>query len=142
MSDERGSILAEALIAALLMGIAVSSVVGGLLSASRSGGRSANRERAAMCTQQLLNELKNYVTADPSPRPEAPGFPAGTWNLPGDPCGCWALQEGVHDATALLPADFRSRAGASMRYTVSVVDVSGEPLRRVQVSVSWQEPPP
>jgi hypothetical protein len=50
---------------------------------------------------------------------------------------CWALAEGGHDATAMLPQDMRAGYGATMRYTVANVPFAGKPVPKVTIDVEW-----
>ncbi|MBI3299209.1 MAG: hypothetical protein HYZ75_13655 [Elusimicrobia bacterium] len=135
----RGAALVEVIISGLLIAIAVSSVMGALLHARRGAGKTGSLERASLHAERLRTELKNYVTDDHSPLEGAPGTPPGSWKLEGDPCDCWALREGAHDASALLPEDFRTRHGATMTYVVSVTVVDGSPLRQADIKVRWED---
>ncbi|MCX5795196.1 MAG: hypothetical protein NTY77_06875 [Elusimicrobia bacterium] len=133
-----GAALVEIVISLLLAGIAVSAIMSAMLSTSLQSGRSQGREQAALCLTQLLQELKNYVTADTADSPDAPGGagPAG-WALPGDACGCWALDETrTHDVTARLPAQL-AQYGAKMTYAVKVVTVNGLDTRQVTATLTW-----
>jgi Tfp pilus assembly protein PilV len=141
--SRRGGALVEVVIATLLLAITVSGVFAALLTASTQTGSLTEREQASQHVDLLLDELRNYVTSDTAPSPDAPGEPAGparTWRLPGDACGCWALQEGAHDVSSRLPAALRAR-GATLAYDVSVVDVNGSPLRRVSAKLTWEPVP-
>jgi Tfp pilus assembly protein PilV len=139
---QRGAALVELLVAGIVLAFAVSALVGAMLGTSRASHRSKGRETAALYTTMLLEELKNYVTADASPREGAPGDPPGSWKLKGDPCGCWALMEGAHDASALLPSEFRDKAKARLTYTVNVetVGAEGDEVRTVEARLDWEEP--
>ena len=140
---ERGAVLVEMLIAGLLLSIAVSAVIGALLGTAQASSKADQREEISLFTNQLLQELKNYVTADYTPVVGAPGVQSGgkgTWRLPGDPCNCWALQVGTHNASSLLPSDWKTKYRAKMIYTVSIVRLNNLDTRRVDVQVDWTEP--
>ena len=133
-----GAALVEVIISVLLMAVAVSAIMSAMVSTSLQSGRSQDREQVALCLTQLLQELKDYVTADPAPSPDAPGGagPDG-WQLPGDACNCWALDETRnHDVTARLPAPL-AQAGARMSYAVKVVQANGLDTRQVTATLTW-----
>jgi Tfp pilus assembly protein PilV len=138
-----GAVLVEIIISVLLTAVAVSAILGAMLSTSQQAARSQARERAALCLYQLVQELRNYVTADASPNPDAPGGGgADGWRLPGDACGCWALDETQpHDVSARLPAEL-AQSGATMSYTVQVVPVNGLQSRQVTATLNWTPPSP
>ena len=126
----------EVVISILILALAVPGIFGALLSASMQTGVSTEHERAALQVQSLLDELRDFVTASTAAAADAPGD-SGTWMLTGDTCGCWALQAGAHDVTARLPAEFRDH-GAHLRYTVDVVMVNGQNVRRVNARLEWE----
>jgi len=131
-------VLVEVIISVVLTGIAVSAIMGALLSTTLQSGRSQDREQAALSLNQLLQELKNYVAADTTLDPDAPGGagPAG-WRLPGDACNCWALDETrAHDVSSRLPARL-TQDGAQMTYAVNVVTVNGLDTRQVTATLKW-----
>ena len=134
----RGAALVEIVISLLLIGVAVSAIMSAMLSTSLQSSRSQDREQAALCLNQLLQELKNYVTADTSSNPDAPnGADAAGWQLPGDACNCWALDETqTHDVTSRLPAPL-AQDGAKMTYAVRVVTVNGLDTRQVTATLTW-----
>jgi Tfp pilus assembly protein PilV len=133
-----GAALVEVVISVLLTGIAVSAITSAMLATSLQAGLGQDREQAALCLNQLLQELRSYVTADTAPSPDAPGGAgADGWQLPGDACGCWALDETrAHDVTARLPPQL-AEAGASMSYAVRVVNVNGLGTREVTATLTW-----
>ena len=147
MRLRRGAALVEVVISLLLIGVAVSAIMGTMLSTSlQSGpaGRIQNQEQAALCLNQLLQELKNYVTADyTTSNPDAPGGAgAAGWTLPEDTCSglgsnCWALAPGTHnlDVTKAPPACAQN--GATMTYAVQVVTVNGLDTRQVTATLTW-----
>jgi Tfp pilus assembly protein PilV len=138
ISRRRGGAMIEVVISVLILALAVPGIFGAMLSATGQTSVSVEQERAALEVQSLLEELRNYVTANPASS-EGPGA-AGGWVLPGDSCACWALQAGDHEATERLPRDLRDR-GARLRYTVDLVAVNGEPVRRVHARVDWGTAP-
>ena len=138
-SGERGGALIEVVVAVLILALTVPGIFGALLTASAQTTVSTEHERASLEVQSLLDELRDFVTANADPSAEAPGE-AGTWHITGDDCGCWALQAGNHDVTTRLPADIRAR-GARMRYTVDVLMVNGQAVRRVNARLDWEPAP-
>ncbi|MDD5656968.1 MAG: hypothetical protein PHF00_06905 [Elusimicrobia bacterium] len=143
MSSRRGTVLVEVVISILVIAAAVSGLAGALLAAAGAPRQAEVREQAAAHVAGLMEELRFYVTPEPLPDPAAPdgGNGGHDWRIRGDACGCWALQEGVHDVTGRLPAPFLEAWNARMRYTVAVVAVNGEELRRATVSLDWSPPP-
>ena len=138
MRLRRGAALVEVVISLLLIGVAVSAIMSAMLATSLQSVRSQDREQAALCMTQLLQELKNYVTADTAANPDAPGGAGPTgWQLPGDACNCWALDETrTHDVTARLPAQL-AQYGAQMTYAVRAVTVNGLDTRQVTATLTW-----
>jgi Tfp pilus assembly protein PilV len=134
-----GSALVEIMIATLLVGIAVSAIAGAMITTSMSSPRARSQTQAAVYADDVLEELKNFVTADQNPNSEAPG-PGNSYLLSGDACGCYALQPGVHDVSSRLDATFRATYNASMTYTVADVNVNGQTLKTVTVRVNWRQP--
>jgi Tfp pilus assembly protein PilV len=140
----RGVALFEVVISVMLLSMAASGVFGALLVASRQTASGPDREQATLQVEALLDELRNFVTADSGAGPDAPGTAAGavrTWKIAGDSCGCWALAEGTHDVTERLPENLRLDRGARMSYTVAVVTVNGLAVRRVHARLDWASPP-
>ena len=133
--------MVEVVIATLILALAVSSFVAGMLSTTMQARKVEGRDRGSRHTNALLQELRNYVTAAPMPAPGAPGNPA--WHLPGDACaGCWALSEGRHDVTALLPAELSAPPlNARMTYTVTLRLSGGDTARAVDAEMTWDAEP-
>ena len=137
----KGGALVEVIISGLLIAIVAAAVMSAVLSSSRNLSRVQTREDVALNLSQLLEELKNYVTADTGIIQGAPGDSAGSWHLRGDSCeACWALAEGRHDVTGRLDAELRQKCNASLSYNVTVVDVNGLPTRRVEARLEWRTP--
>ena len=145
-----GAVLVEIIIAVLVTSIAVSAIMSALLSAAMQSGRSTESEQASLYLNELLEDLRNYVTADTSPGADAPGLPTTgpqarpgekSWRLPGDACECWALNPGGHDVTEYLDPGFRAKYGARMSYTVSVKRINGQDTRQVDARITWSPPP-
>lgn len=120
----------EVVVSILLVAIAAAGIFGALFSASLQASVSTDQELAALEVQSLLDELRNFVTEDPSD---------ATWRLQGDGCACWALQENVvHDVTARLPAALAGRA--TMNYRVEIVLAGGREVRQVRARLDWSPP--
>jgi prepilin-type N-terminal cleavage/methylation domain-containing protein len=83
MNEERGFTLLEVLVAAMIMGIAVAGVLGGIASASRNASRLAQYDRAVLLARQKMNELLVNQSA-PKNVPLAgnwePPVPNAGWN--------------------------------------------------------------
>lgn len=140
----RGSALVEVIIAVLLLAMAGAAVFGALVTASRQGATGPEREQASLQVEALLDELRNFTTADTSEIPSAPGDVHGssrTWTISGDACNCWALAAGPHDVTARLPASLRVGRQARLGYTVAEETVNGLLVRRVNARLDWETPP-
>ncbi|HBL16002.1 MAG: hypothetical protein A2X36_05450 [Elusimicrobia bacterium GWA2_69_24] len=137
-SGERGAALAELLVSILILAFAISAVAGVMFTTKLRASASEDQEAAVRHVDMLLQDLRNYVTADTSPIPEAPGAPA--WHLPSDQScvACWALSSGVHDVTPRLPAALRDppRSGR-LTYTVTDVVMNGETLPQVTAELRW-----
>ncbi|MBI5883076.1 MAG: type II secretion system protein [Elusimicrobia bacterium] len=134
--DSRGTTFVELMVATVLLASAASMVGSVFLSGSQQSARAQRREEGSVCLQQLMDELRNYVTADTGTVAAAPG---GSWALPGDGCGsCWALQPGKHDVTARLPTAWAGVGmEAAMSYTVAGESRNGLTVRRVDARIDW-----
>lgn len=140
-AGQAGVALVELLVAMLLVALAVSAVAGSLLSVSRNRGRLERREQGLLHVNQLLQELKRFVSSDPSAQ-TADMAPEGCWNFRDPPPAgaClpgWALSDGAHDASFLLPGAWRAEFGARLTYTVS----RPAGLPEVAARLNWGEPP-
>jgi Tfp pilus assembly protein PilV len=130
----------EIIISLLLIGVAVSSVMSAMLSTSLQSGRSQDQEQSALCLNQLLQELRNYVTADISPNPDAPGGGgASGWSLPEDTCGnnCWALAAGKHTIDVAQAPTACANATA-ISYLVTPVTLNNKnTISQVTAQITW-----
>lgn len=139
----KGAVMVELVVAAILVAVAVTAMTSVVLQGSGHRGKMQRRERGMLHAGQLLNDLKNYVTADPSAATQG-SAPNQCWNLrPGgmtSPCpGGWALSPGQHDASFMLPAELRNAPiNATLTYNVTV---GGTGNRAVTVDFNWSEPP-
>lgn len=141
-----GGTLVEMIISILILATAVTAMAIGLINGPAQFANLQHKERMALAANGLLQELKNYVTADAAPVLGAPGdldaLGRGTWHLPGDNCPdnsyrCWALAPGTHDGSSFLPADLKAAPyNAKLLYTVTMV--AGLP--KVDATVTWEEP--
>jgi type II secretory pathway pseudopilin PulG len=143
MTPQRGAVMVEVLVATLLLGLSMSAMLGGMISLPLQSEKLESRERAALYTNQLLQELRNYVTGSPIAVAGAPGNPP--WHMPADTCAglpknCWALEEGLHDVSALLPGDLRAKPlRAKLKYEVTVRVIGGRELRDVRAFMEWDD---
>ncbi len=136
----RGAALVEIIISLLLIGVAVSAIMSAMLSTSVQSTQSKGRERTALCLNQLLQELRNYVTAETSSSPDAPGGAgASGWKLPKDTCSglganCWALAVGSHNLDLT-----QARAVCGQNLDAMKYDVTAGPNGTFQVAatVTW-----
>lgn len=137
-SARRGYTLVETLVAVMLISVVVTSVFSLVLTAKMGSKKTGRRAEALYYVQQYRELLKAYVTADTSVPGPTPG-----WVLPGDPCGCYALSNGTHNLTPLLPASFTGPpASGQLSYTVTDVACGGGgllPCKNVTFNVSWQK---
>lgn len=157
---EHGFSLAEVMVGMLLAAIMVTAVFTVALTVKRGVSRSDNRSAANNAARLLLEELKNYQTADQT---AGLGPNAGAWSFPVGACAgepippawavgycaaaSYALSEGcAHCATLRVPAALRSPPiRMTMLYRVTNEDTSGwgQPgyMPRVETQVDWVEPP-
>lgn len=137
----RGSTLIEVVISILIVAVVTMSVFSVALVGRQSKGRATRRAAAAFAQRRLLEELKNYITADIEAVPGPGAFPNG-WGLPGDHCGCWALTAGTHrlDADVWLPQLAGRPYNGVISYLVTTEAVSVGDLPTVTASVAWDEP--
>lgn len=138
--NRKGVSLIEIIISSLILLMAATAVSILLLSTFTSRKREEAMYGVSLGAKKLREELKSYVTGDTSILLNAPGRPA--WHLPVDSsCSdCWALQEGEHDATGLLPASFREKYRAAMKYKVRSEIFRGRVVRAVRINVDWSMP--
>lgn len=134
----RGAALVEIIISMLLIGVAVSAMMSAMLSTSLQSGRSEDREQNALCLNQLLQEVRNYVTADTSSSPDAPnGAGPKGWTLPGDTCNnCWALAQGKH-TIAVDQAPAACANATAISYVVTPVTVNNDTINQVTAQITW-----
>lgn len=140
--DAKGVVLVETLVATLLAAVITSGVFMAILSSRQALAKSDVRTQATASAKQLLDLLGNFVTADPSAATVAYA-PYNCWNFrdPNDAGGVclpgWALADGNHDATFLLPAELQGNFSAAMSY---VVTTRADGTKSVAVSLAWVEP--
>ncbi|MBI4056704.1 MAG: type II secretion system protein, partial [Elusimicrobia bacterium] len=92
---KRGYTLVEVVMAIFISAIVVTAVFSVVLS-SRSGTRAgARKQKAYMVINGVLNDLKNYVTADPNPctsqNPDCMTGPVNPFNSAGCDNNTWGL---------------------------------------------------
>lgn len=140
MSNQKGGVLVEILIAILLLASATMAFMGALLSAPANIDNAERKVEVLKYGEAVLRELSNYVTEETAAVANAPGSPT-PWHLPGDDNSGWALDAGTHDVTSRLPAELQAAPfSATMSYEVSVTMVNGLPLRQVDLNLQWQNP--
>lgn len=160
MTNTRGYTLLEAAIAMLLTALIASSVFTIAMSARRSSNKGLRKLAADQAARQLSDQLKNYVTGDRTatlansgiapPNPNgtgAQGWSLVTTNTADSLCGgtpCYALQEGTHVVTGILPTWFTSPPySATLRYYVKEVYYFNGSVNVmspwVNITVDWSE---
>jgi hypothetical protein len=144
----RGAALVEVVISMLLIMVAVAAIMGSMLASSLQTGPSngqagpsgvdQHQEQATLCLNQLLQELKNYVTADHTTyTQDAPnGAAAAGWTIPGDTCSnCWALTPGQHTINVAQAQSTSACANAaSLSYTVTS---NSDGTSQVVANITW-----
>lgn len=135
-----GAVLAELLVAGIILLMTAAAVAGMLVSVAAASKTAHARYEVSLAAKKLRENLKSYVTEDISVTENAPGNPP--WHLPEDAAcsSCWALAEGRHEATALLPSSLKSGYNARMFYTVINQSPRGAAFRKVVISVEWNLP--
>ncbi len=169
MRGRRGYTLMEVAIAMLLTAIMASAVFSIALSAKRGGARGLRRVIADEGARQLTERLKGFAApnigwTDPLTISSGPNSrnTASSWYLTEnvgsaplilDSCGdsdpgaasCYALAEGTHTVTGILPDWFKDGYGAKLKYYVDYPQTIGaggptnSPVPRISVSVTWNE---
>lgn len=146
-----GYSLTESVVAIFIMGMVASAIGSTVLSVGKEQVVSDRRQQAAFYSDLLRQTLRGYVISDgggtvPSAADLAEldlsmrgflGCAANCQKIPGDACN-WALAAGCkHDASALLPAEFRADPiKGNMTYEVTTVGDG----RSVKIDVDWVEP--
>lgn len=144
---EAGYTLVEVVIAMLLTAIMVTSVFSVSLTAKQGGGKGGRKLLASQGAKQIANQLRNFVTGDTSVSlANPPGSAFGGWgltgvggitdNCPGGGTSCWALQNGTHTLTGVLPAAFEA---APFNARVSYYVTNTNPPS-VTITTTWTEP--
>lgn len=138
--SRKGFTLIEIVVASIILAMVVVTCATLLISTFSSFPKEKSKYLASQEANSLKEELKNYVTDDLSITANAPGNPP--WHLPDDAsCSdCWALAEGNHEVTARLPAEVRATYGATMSYSVTIVQYQGREMRNVSINVNWTAP--
>lgn len=139
MTRERGSSLAEVMVAVLIVGLMTGPIMSVLMTGTMAAGRTGRRVAAAASVKRLAENLKSFVTADRS-FVNGPGTGPDGWSLPGDASGLGALDEGHH---RLLPSVWTPELepfSGQISYDVFVDSTPAGPVPTVSFSVSWNEP--
>ncbi|MFI5346550.1 MAG: prepilin-type N-terminal cleavage/methylation domain-containing protein [Elusimicrobiota bacterium] len=137
--EPAGYTLVEVVIAMLLVLIAVSAIMGTVITGRQSAGRTVRRAQAAQAVRRVAEALKVYRTADTSAVP-GPGVGANGWGMPGDACACGAFQTGSHDLSPAIWAPELAAQGGRVSYTVTAQDTALGPQPSVDFHVTWTEP--
>ena len=135
-----GFTLVEVVIAALLLSIGITALFSVCVSVRFKVNKDVYSGQMDFYARQLLEDLKSYVTADITILDGAPGN-SGSWCHPKD-SGCpggWALAEGDHDVTGMLPASL-SNAPVNAKLFYNVKLQTSPPVRRVDVTMTWDTP--
>lgn len=135
----RGTSLVEVVVAMLIVGLLSALCMPIFLTGRLSEGRAERRAAAADVAHRLSEELKAYVTADPSLAP-GPGGGVDGWSLPGDTSGRRALAAGPHPLNSALWAGRLAEFRPNISYTVEVRRSPSGPQPDVVIQVEWQEP--
>lgn len=141
MRDSRGTSLIEVVISMLLLAMISVPIMATILTGAMSSGRLQRRGDAAAAVRRVSENLKAYVTADPS-LALGPGVGSDGWSLPGDSSGLSALQGGRHPLSAEMWLQTLAPNPYSGRISYDVTDrmtPSGH-QPDVRFAVSWTEP--
>lgn len=139
--NNRGFSLIEVMIGTLLMGLVATSVFGVALSTSQNSGRIGRKTAASLVGRKIMEQLKNYVTAD-TIGTTGPGAAPNGWGFPGDDCACYAFSTGTHnlDATLWLPELAGPPYNAKLSYTVTNAATGNGNQPTVSLNIGWNAP--
>jgi len=140
MRSRGGHALVEVIISAVILAVASAAISSMLLSTYSTPHKSIVKHQMLLAERKLREELRAYVTADTSVTENAPGDPP--WHLPEDTncTHCWALSEGDHNATLMIPESLRVKYSAAMRYTVAWEGDGLSKLQKVDIVTEWEIP--
>lgn len=138
-SAQGGFTLVEVVVSMLLLGLITAMCIPAFLTGRKADGRAERRTAASGAIRRVAEELKGYVTADPS-LANGPGTGVDGWNLPGDQSGRRALEAGEHPLNPALWADSLAPFSGRLSYTVSLRATPSGPQPDVTFLVSWEEP--
>lgn len=140
----------------LLTSIMVTSVFSVALTVKTGGSKGERKLKAAAGARQISALLKNFVTGDPlsvAAGFQGPGVGANKWSMTGggvvDACACpacvancYALAQGSHTLTGVLPASFEGGVyNARVIYFVDATTlVNGRPVPAVSITTTWTDP--
>lgn len=168
MRRQEGYTLLEVIISILLTAITVSSVFSIALSSKRSSAKADNKLAASEASRQLAATLKSFVTGDyatsqllgPNQTTNCPPTNVCTWYLtglasptgsgtltdtcPGGGTACYALQNGDHIVTGLLPPYLANAPyNGKVTYTVDnskiLSSVANGAQPEVKIKIEWEE---
>ncbi|MBI5245297.1 MAG: prepilin-type N-terminal cleavage/methylation domain-containing protein [Elusimicrobia bacterium] len=141
----KGFTLVEVVIAALLLAIGVTASFSVCLMSKFKLSKDKYRSQMQLYSRLLMDDLKSYVTPDPNITTD--GAPGGAWRYnvggtPKDLCGEWALSENCrHDVSTILPSTlYDAPVSARITYTVTPETVDGMSRRRVDITMTWNDP--
>ena len=140
----RGIILVEVLVGILLTAIITAGVFMAIMSSRQALQKSDVRTQGTAAAKMLLDMLGNFVRPDPAVSQISNVYaPWQCWDfrnphtLAGT-CGAgWALSDGLHDVTFLLPTELRTKYSGSLQYTVAT---NANGTKSINSAVSWTEP--
>ena len=135
----------------LLTSIMVTSVFSVALTVKTGGSKGERKLKAAAGARQIAAQLKNYVTGDPLSAAvgfQGPGVGANKWSMDGGGVNdtscvdCYALAQGSHTLTGVLPASFEAPPfNAQVVYFVDATTlVNGRPVPAVSITTTWNDP--
>jgi hypothetical protein len=139
MGDAQGYTLVEVVVATLVVAATASLIMSVALTERLSSTRASGRLAAAFAVRRVSENLRVFVTADPS-LARGPGDGPDGWRLPGDRSGLDALDAGHHDLDPAVWAPALTRDGGSISYDVTVARTPSGPQPDVTFRASWGRP--
>lgn len=138
------------MVALLLTAMVVAAVFPVTISTRMNLGRISRRKQAVLYAQNLMDELKAYVTQDITLIPNqgrlrGPGAVPEWQDTCQAPCSspCYAMEilPCVHDLSSMLPTDLRgSPYQMKLKYRVNALNEGEHNFSSVTVHVDWNEP--
>lgn len=117
MKTRKGQTLVEVMVATVIAASTATAIFSVVLSSHVGELKSDKKEAAAMVIKAAQEQLKIYVSADPSD-PEFSPVAGGHWGK--DTNGGWALATGTHNIDLLLAGvkQLEGTTAPSLQYTV------------------------